>query len=81
VQAAAEAFSAICESRRHVRLGELHAAIHGLGHPAIGFIGTYAVSVTRWPRRTARMSGDIRRDRGLGVTFNSTFIALLLSIR
>ncbi len=82
VQAAAEASRAICESEA-ARLDSENAMLRytAWAIPAIGFIGTVRGIGNALGTAHRAMSGDITGvTEGLGITFNSTFIALLLSI-
>jgi biopolymer transport protein ExbB/TolQ len=82
VQDAAEAARAICESEA-ARLDSENAMLRytAWAIPAIGFIGTVRGIGNALATAHRAMSGDITGvTEGLGITFNSTFIALLLSI-
>lgn len=82
VQDAAEASRAICESEA-ARLDSENAMLRytAWAIPAIGFIGTVRGIGNALATAHRAMSGDITGvTEGLGITFNSTFIALLLSI-
>lgn len=82
VQDAAEAARAICESES-ARLDSENAMLRytAWAIPAIGFIGTVRGIGDALGTAHRAMTGDITGvTEGLGITFNSTFIALLLSI-
>lgn len=82
VQDAAEASRAVCESEA-ARLDSENAMLRytAWAIPAIGFIGTVRGIGDALGTAHRAMSGDITGvTEGLGITFNSTFIALLLSI-
>jgi biopolymer transport protein ExbB/TolQ len=82
VQDAAEASRAVCESEA-ARLDSENAMLRytAWAIPAIGFIGTVRGIGNALGTAHRAMSGDITGvTEGLGITFNSTFIALLLSI-
>jgi biopolymer transport protein ExbB/TolQ len=82
VQDAASAAREICESEA-MRLDSENAMLRytAWAIPAIGFVGTVRGIGDALSTAHRAMSGDISGvTEGLGITFNSTFIALLLSI-
>jgi biopolymer transport protein ExbB/TolQ len=66
---------------RSSRFGARHGAVRGLGDPAIGFVGTVRGIGNSLQQAHKAVEGDVSGVvAGLGTSFNSTLVALSLSI-